>query len=45
MKVAILVAGKGTRLLPITETIPKGMLEIAPGKTIIDLIISNSMIL
>ena len=41
MKAAILAAGKGTRLLPITETIPKGMLEIAPGKTIIDLIISN----
>ncbi|MEM2555044.1 MAG: sugar phosphate nucleotidyltransferase, partial [Nitrososphaerota archaeon] len=41
MKAVILAAGKGTRLLPITETIPKGMLEIAPGKTIIDLIISN----
>ncbi|MEM3407566.1 MAG: sugar phosphate nucleotidyltransferase [Nitrososphaerota archaeon] len=41
MKAIILAAGKGTRLLPITETIPKGMLEITPGKTIIDLIISN----
>jgi len=41
MKAAILAAGKGTRLLPITKTIPKGMLEIAPGKTIIDLIISS----
>jgi len=41
MKAAILAAGKGTRLLPITEKIPKGMLEIAPRKTIIDLIISS----
>ncbi|RLF23054.1 MAG: hypothetical protein DRN15_07450 [Thermoprotei archaeon] len=37
----IIAAGKGTRLYPYTHDKPKAMLEIAPGKSIIDFIIER----
>lgn len=40
MKVVILAAGKGKRLLPLTETIPKTLLEIN-GKTILEISIDT----
>ncbi len=37
----ILAAGLGTRLRPYTEERPKCMLELEPGKTVLDLILSQ----
>lgn len=36
MKVIFLSAGRGLRMLPLTKDIPKPLLDIAPGVTIID---------
>jgi D,D-heptose 1,7-bisphosphate phosphatase len=37
----ILVGGKGTRLGDLTRTVPKPLLEIAPGTTFLDLVIGE----
>ena len=36
MKVLILVAGKGTRLLPLTRNTPKSLLELGHGLTLLE---------
>ena len=36
MKVIILAAGKGTRLMPLTKDKPKCLIEIAPGRTLLE---------
>ncbi|MDC0450763.1 sugar phosphate nucleotidyltransferase [Nitrosopumilus sp.] len=43
MKVILLAAGIGTRLLPITESLPKSMIEIA-GKPILEYILDDLII-
>jgi len=41
MKGVVLSAGLGKRLKPITETIPKPLIEIADGKTCLDIVIDS----
>jgi NDP-mannose synthase len=41
MRAVILAGGKGTRLLPHTERVPKPLVEISEGKTILDVLITQ----
>ena len=41
MKAVILAAGKGTRMRELTNALPKPMLEVAPGKPILELILEG----
>ena len=41
MRAIILAGGKGTRLLPHTERVPKPLVSIAEGQTIIDILIKQ----
>ena len=38
---ALIAAGHATRLRPYSETRPKALMELAPGVTVIDLILSQ----
>ena len=42
MKVVIPLAGKGTRLRPLTHTVPKPLLEVA-GRTVLDYVVEDVM--
>ena len=41
MKAVILAAGKGTRMLPLTEQCPKALLPVCKQDTILDLLVQN----
>jgi len=41
IKAVILAAGRGSRLMPYTESMPKSLFEVAPGVTITDFIINR----
>ena len=41
MRALVLAAGQGSRLRPLTDSLPKTLLEVAPGTTILDLAITN----
>ena len=41
MKAVILAAGKGTRMRELTNELPKPMLEVAPGKPILEVILEG----
>src|SRR5579871_1547467 len=41
MKAVILAAGKGTRMRELTNELPKPMLEVVPGKPILEVILEG----